>query len=240
MRDQSTPSFKTIFQPAKGYRYGIDSFLLARFARFQKSDSVCDLGSGVGILGILAVERFGVQEVTAIEIQEGLAQMAIKNARKLGLEDRFKVLNLDWREILKKKKIPKFNVVISNPPYRKQSTGRLSSGREMSIAKHEIHGTMGDLILCAKKILKPKGRFYVMYPPLRLEELIQELNQVNFKIQRMAMIHPYGDRPASQVMVEAVLASNREMILEPPVIVYLDRDRYRPEIEAWVGPKRRH
>jgi tRNA1(Val) A37 N6-methylase TrmN6 len=78
-----------------------------------------------------------------------------------------------------------------------------------------------------------------MYPPLRMEELIKELALAKFKIQRLVAIHPYIDRPATLIMVEAVRSPVRELLLEPPVIVYRDPDHYTPEVEAYVGKKRR-
>lgn len=98
---------------------------------------------------------------------------------------------------------------------------------------------MRDLVKTVKHLLKPTGRFYVMYPPLRLEELVINLAKVGIKIQRIGSIHPFADRPASQVMVEAVPAATRELTWEPPLVVYRDVDHYTPEVEAWVGKKRR-
>lgn len=51
------PNFPKLHQPKKGYRYGIDSFLLARFAKVHSNEVLCDLGAGVGILGFLALTR---------------------------------------------------------------------------------------------------------------------------------------------------------------------------------------
>ena len=46
-----------ILQLARGYRYNIDSMLLGHFAQFRKGEKICDLGSGVGLLAILALLR---------------------------------------------------------------------------------------------------------------------------------------------------------------------------------------
>src|SRR4029078_10079683 len=103
----------------------------------------------------------------------------------------------------------------------------------------EVEGNMIDLIKAAAYLMKPSGRFCVMYPPLRLEELIVELAAAKLKIKRMAFIRPYQDRPATLVMVEAVRSMPRELKVEPPIVVYRDPEHYTPEVEAWVGPKRR-
>jgi tRNA1(Val) A37 N6-methylase TrmN6 len=228
-----------LHQPKKGYRYGIDSFLLARFAQFHSTDLVCDLGAGVGTLGLLALARGGSKKVVAVEVQEELASYIFENAKLLGVQDRLEILHANWKKVSTYFKPRSFHVVISNPPYHKAKSGLLPPSTSKAIAKHEIEGTMRDLLHAASYLLKPSGKFYVMYPPLRLEELILELAKSKFKIQRMAYIHPYLDRSATLVMVEAVRSPVRELCLEAPVIVYRDQDHYTPEVEAWVGKKRR-
>jgi len=240
MSKRVSQEFPTLEQPKQGYRYGIDSFLLARFAKFSPGEIVCDLGSGVGILGLLALCRGKAKHAVALEVQQDLARLALNNAEILGVSERYEVLHANWKDARKLLKPKRFHLVISNPPYRKLQTGKVPPLSAKAIAKHEILGNMRDLIQTAAFVLKPSGRFVLMYPPLRLEELIQELAKDKFKIQRMAMVHPYLDRPATLVMVEAVRSPSRELILEAPVIVYRDPDHYNPDIEAWVGVKRRN
>ncbi len=230
------PSF---FQPPKGYRYNIDSVLLAKFARFKKEDRVCDLGAGVGVIGLLALFWGNVAHVTAIEVQEELASFAEQNLKKMNCEERMEVLSLNWKECPKKIKRKSFDVVISNPPYRKIKTGREPPDFQRAIAKYEVLGEMKNLIETSHSLLKPSGRFYVIYPCLRLEELILEIHQSKFKVQRMRFIHPYANRAANLVMIEAVLSTPREIKVEPPLIVYQDSDHYTAEVEAWVGKKKK-
>lgn len=239
MSPAKTERFPTLSQPARGYRYGIDSMLLARFAKFTERETVCDLGAGVGILGLLALSRFQAKQVVAVEVQEDLARRALDNAKILKVAERYEVLHADWRDAKRLLKARRFHAVISNPPYRKANSGLLNPNQSKAIAKHEIMGNMSDLVAAAAHLLKPTGRFLVMYPPLRLEELIAELQAKKFKIQRMAMNHPYADRPATLVMVEAVRSPVREITVEAPVVVYRDPEHYTAEVEAWVGPKRR-
>ncbi|MFO1463617.1 MAG: methyltransferase [bacterium] len=239
MAPSDRTDFIPLFQPKKGYRYGIDSLLLARFADLRASDRVCDLGSGVGILALWALTRRRVEHAVAIEVQKELAELALKNAEVLGVKDRLEVFHENWRRVKSFLKPHGFHVVISNPPYRRAHSGKAPPDLGKAIAKHEIEGSMPDLIKAAAYLLKPAGRFCVMYPPIRLEELLGELQKARFKVQRMGFIHPYRDRPATLVMVEAVRAMARELKVEPPIVVYQDPDHYTPEVEAWVGPKRR-
>ncbi|MCB1214772.1 MAG: methyltransferase [Deltaproteobacteria bacterium] len=229
-------------QPPKSYRYNLDSFLLLRFAHFKSHENICDLGAGVGVMGLLALERFGLSSVTAVEIQEELALYARQNAQALHLQSKFHLYLQSWQDFAKDhvlKKAPSFDAVISNPPYGRLGEGRLPEDPVRQLARYEVAGNMQNLITSAKSILKKTGRLLLLYPILRLEELLDQLHLKGFKASRLAMIHPYENRPATHVMVEGILAMNRELKVEPPVIVYQDQDHYRPEIEAWVGPKKK-
>jgi tRNA1(Val) A37 N6-methylase TrmN6 len=231
--------FPHLKQPQKGYRYNIDSFFLARFAQLKKTDRVCDLGAGVGILGVLAIQRYQVAHVTAVEIQGELAQFARDNIAELGLEKNMELWEMDWADLSKKKPKPKFDVVLSNPPYRPLHGGRLPPRSFKAIARHEVHGKMSDLLEIGKQILKPEGRFYLLYPVLRLEELLQNFKTVKLKAQRIVFIHPFADRAATHFMVQAVTAPTRELQVETPLIVYRDLNHYTAEVEQWVGKKYR-
>lgn len=226
-------------QPAQGYRYNIDSFLLARFARFQATETVCDLGAGVGILGLLALSRGKVRKVISVEVQKELADYARKNAMKWGLSDHLEVFEKNWKKISRFLKPGSFNLVLSNPPYRKKETGRLPPDKMKAIAKHEIKGNLRDLVKAAHFLLKVGGRFCVIYPPLRLEELIFELQKSGFKMRRMAFIHPYAEEAANLMMVEAIKGRACELKLEPPIVVYRNPDHFTTEVEEWVGKKKK-
>jgi tRNA1Val (adenine37-N6)-methyltransferase len=98
---------------------------------------------------------------------------------------------------------------------------------------------MCGLLEVAKKLLRPSGRLYLLYPVLRLEEFFENLNRVGLKSQRIVFIHPFMDRDATHFLLEAVNAPTRELKAGPPLIVYRDPRHYSSEVEHWVGKKYR-
>lgn len=225
----------TLHQPQKGYRYNIDSLMLAKFAQFKKNEKVCDLGCGVGILGILALKWGEASELNAIEIQNELFLLAQKNFSELQSSLPVKLIQDNWKNVAKHFTAASFDLVISNPPYRKAGSGRLSTHSQKIIAKHEIEGRMTDLLAAAKLLMKRKGRFCIIYPTVRLEEFIQEVAKQKLKISRLQMLHPYADQKANHFMAELQFSVQGEIEIHPGLVIYKEPGVYTQEVAGWVG-----
>ena len=65
-------------QPRQGYRFSVDSILLAHFSPVQNGDSVLDMGCGCGIVGLIMMFRWQtlLQKLVGLEIQPELAELA--------------------------------------------------------------------------------------------------------------------------------------------------------------------
>ena len=88
-----------IIQSPDAFRFGMDSVLLADFARMRPGSRVCDLGTGTGILPLLLTGRAGNLSCDAVEIQPDAAERAQRSMRLNGLEEKIQVHNRDLREV---------------------------------------------------------------------------------------------------------------------------------------------
>lgn len=82
--------------------------------------SVCDLGSGTGVLAIGAA-LLGARTVTGIEIDQQAANTAEKNAALLGADVEFIVADVRDPTLPQRLTAP-FDTVIMNPPFGAQQT----------------------------------------------------------------------------------------------------------------------
>lgn len=225
-------SFKgpVIHQPDNGYRYSIDPFLLSSFVRLKDRGRVLDLGSGVGIIGILLALRYKEIEVVGVEIQESLYRFSLKNIEENGLSGRMSSILGDFREIRNYFLGASFDLVVSNPPYRKIGTGKVNPAHERALARHEITGGVMDVIGAAGEVLGQKGKIFLIYTAMRSAELISGIRDGGFEPKRMRFIHSRENEIARMVMVEAVYSAGVEVQVLEPLIIYDNKGEYTPEV----------
>ncbi len=226
-----------LFQSKKGYRFSVDALLLEDFipsARFRKG---VELGTGSGIISILLSKRLKETKITAVEIQSSLAERALRNVRLNNLDDRVEILNIDLKELKGIFPPNRFDLAFSNPPFRKVKTGLLSIDNERKIARHEIKIRLHDLIDVASYLLKDTGRFYLIYHPFRLMELIALLKERRLEPKRIRFVHSRQGEEAKMVLIEASKGAGIWLKVEPPLYIYKRANEYTDEMKWIYGHK---
>jgi len=145
----------TVYQPATGHRYGEESIALAAFATVKPDQQVVELGSGVGIISLLIAAQNNPSRIDAVELQPSLHEIAVKNVLKNGYEHIVHCINEDFRYFAQANR-NKYDVVISNPPFFTAGNGRLCANPQRATARHELNGTIEDLVAAAYNCLLPQ------------------------------------------------------------------------------------
>ena len=222
-----------IEQSEDGYRYSIEPFLIGDFSNVQPGMRVLDVGTGCGIIAILLAIKEPQLEVVSLEVQKSLYQLAKSNIEKNALSDRIQAIEGDFNEIAKS--MGSFDLVISNPPYRKKNTGRINPNQEKAIARHEIKLNLESLVKKGAMLLKPGGRMILAYPPQRLAEVLQSLRGQSLCPSRLQFIHGSGQVQAKIFLVDAIKGSHEDCVVLPPLCVYNEDSGserpYTPEMQ---------
>jgi tRNA1Val (adenine37-N6)-methyltransferase len=208
-----------ILQKKKGYRFSVDAILLSQFISLRKGEKAIDLGTGCGIVPLLLAKATKAHSFVGIEIQRELAELARRNVALNRLDEHITILHRDFKTLKGVFSPGAFDVVFSNPPYRKRLAGRVNPIPEKAIARHEIKGTLDDLIKMAAYLLPAKGRCYLIYSASRAVDLLFTLRRCNLEPKRLRFVHPKKKEDAKFMLVESVKASGTELkIMEPLVI----------------------
>ena len=242
-----------IIQKQNGFCFGMDAVLLSGFVRGKKGGTAVDLGTGTGIIPLLLSAKTDFAHFYAIEVQSVMAEMAARSVFLNGLEQKIDILQGDLREILREKQeaafprvIPdetgtvrlsfgKFDAVTANPPYMKYAHGLQNPGEQKAISRHEVLCTLDDVCAAAGKLLKQGGHFYMVHRPQRLIEITEALTRYRLEPKRMKFVHPFLDREANMVLIDAVKSAGHECRVEPPIIIYREPGRYTDEIYGLYG-----
>jgi tRNA1Val (adenine37-N6)-methyltransferase len=217
-----------VIQKRKGYRFSVDAPLLADFVRTKSDDEALDLGTGNGIIALLLSVK-PARRTTALEIQPGLADLARRNVALNGLGGRIEVVEADLRTYEPGRT---FDLIFSNPPYIRKSSGFLSRSSEKSAAKHELHGDILDILKKTADWLAPDGRAAFVYPEARRADFLAAAGESGLEVRRLRFVHPRAGEPPNLFLIELGHASEAGEVIEPPLILFAPGGRYTPEAEA--------
>jgi tRNA1Val (adenine37-N6)-methyltransferase len=221
-----------VLQKKAGYRFSVDAPLLADFIRIGPADEALELGTGTGIISLLLSVR-PFRRIVAVELQEGLADLARRNVELNGLADRIEIVRADLRTYEPGRT---FDLIFSNPPYIRRSTGFLSASAEKSAAKHELHGGIGDILKKTAEWLTPEGRACFVYPEKRRVDFSRAADAQGFRILRFRPVLPRKSEPANLFLVELGFATVHPEIM-PPLILFSPDGKYTAAAEQiFSGP----
>ena len=221
-----------IFQKKEGYRFSVDSILLAGFAAERASGTVADLGTGSGILPVILARHEKFQKITGIEIQEDLTVLARQNIGLNKCEDRVSIVHADIKDLTGRFSAGEFDTVITNPPFYTVSSGRINPNNQKALARHELHGTLRDFISAAAFLLRQSGKFFAVYLCFRIADLVTEMRRKNIEPKTFQFVHARIDEDATMVLVEGAKGAGTEAKILPPLILYDAEGNYTEEVKA--------
>lgn len=223
-----------IIQETDGFCFGIDSILISDFAKnIKKNSKVADLGTGTGIIGLLLCKKTNLAEMTGIEIQEDVANMAERSIKLNNLEEKFRIINSNINEIFSKKLLEKnvFDVVVMNPPYKEVGTGEINENEKKLISRHEIKANLSDFIKTASGLLKDKGELYIVHKPERMPDIIQKLRENKIEPKELRVVYSNKNSEASLILIKAVKGGKKFLKIDRPLYIYNESGKYSDEIK---------
>lgn len=221
-----------IIQNKKWFCFGIDSVLLANFAKNIKKDSyVLDLGTGSGIMPTLLCGKTKLKKVVGIEIQKDVCDMAKRSIELNKINEEFEIICDSILNLNKYFEKQTFDVVITNPPYKKKNTGIINPDEPKMIARHEITANLEDFIRVAKDMLKDKGEFYMVHRPERLVDIFELMRKYKIEPKEIRFIFSNKKEEPKMVMIKGVKNAKSFLKIYPNLYIYEEDGKYTEEIK---------
>jgi tRNA1(Val) A37 N6-methylase TrmN6 len=220
-------------QPAQGHRIGTDALLLA--AATPARGRICDLGSGVGAVGLM-LRMAGADAAVLVEREADFAACARYNIAVAQQQPATTVVEVDLfdrKAVLQHGALPdqSFDAVATNPPYDQVLRGRKTPSR----LKHAAHAMQGgdlrDWLAMAVRLLRDGGQLTLIHRADRLSDVLAAM-PVRAGAIVIRPVQPRIDAAATRILVSATAGSRAALTLLPPLVLHDAENSFTPEGEA--------
>lgn len=235
-RDAFLGNRLTLSQPRDGFRAGLDSVLLGA-AVSPKSESLLDLGSGVGAAGFVAMAHNADLQGLMVERDPGIAALARDNAEANGLAARVRVVVADVTGPAAARGEAgigenAYATVIANPPFFAQEAGTLAANAGRAGARHMKEASLDLWIRAAAGSARAGGEVIFVYPAAGLAPLLAGFEK-RFGALTILPLLPRPGAAAGRVLVRGIKGSRAPLTLLAGRALHEQEGRaFQPEFDA--------
>lgn len=218
-----------IVQDSDGFKFSLDSVLLANFVTLNKSTKkIMDIGSGNGIIPILLSLKTNAH-IDGVEIQRESYLNSLESI-KLNKMDNISIFNADIKDFYKTLESDTYDVVVSNPPYFMGNNHNINEMKK--IARHSLSLDYKDVIVISKKILKNNGLLSIVHRPENLMDILMFMRSNNIEPKKIRFVYPYKGKNANILLVEGAKNGKPGLKVMDPLYVY-ENGNYTEEIKKY-------
>jgi tRNA1Val (adenine37-N6)-methyltransferase len=195
------PSFRfkqfTIQQDRCALKVGTDGVLFGAWVHYEGAKRILDIGTGTGVLALIAAHRNATASVDAVEIDDASAEQAMENAQASPWADRVRVHRMDVRRM---HTTEPFDLIICNPPYYAGYSS--SPDARIGLAKHSDELLFPELMEAVDRLLTSDGRLAVIIPLNREKEFLRGSARIGLAPVRRCEVRYVAHRPPKRVLLE--------------------------------------
>jgi tRNA1Val (adenine37-N6)-methyltransferase len=183
-----------IGQAACAMKVSTDACLLGAVADLHGATRLLDVGTGTGLLALMAAQRHPAVQIEAIEIDNAAAAQAAQNVAASPWAGRIRVWPLSLAAYAATRPAP-CSHIICNPPFFQQSLRSPDAAR--STARHAAADTLSFAGLAgfAADFLTENGLLTVLLPPVEMAAFAQAAQRVGlYPATRLVVRHRVGSR----------------------------------------------
>ena len=184
----------------------------------RASTKILDIGTGTGLISLMTAQK-NVGNFDAVEIDIEIAAQAKENAAASPWKDNIRIFTGDIKSFYPSEC---YDVIISNPPFYENELS--STGVKKNIAHHSAELTINEVLDSIKNLLKKDGRFYLLLPFKRWNEIEKLLEVHHLYIQQKITVKPSHRHPPFRVMVRG--GFKKQLLQDLELSIKDDDDNY--------------
>lgn len=187
----------TIRQDRCVMKVGTDSVLLGAWTNYAHAQHILDIGTGTGVLALIAAQRQPTALIEAVDIDAAAAAQAAENMATSPWSQRLHAIHADVRTWTHP---AQYDLQLSNPPFYKGHQPPVD--RRRASARHEVTLRMAELWAAMADRSTPEGRISLIVPFDRSDETIAIARRYGFRPQRTCLVHYMAHKPPKRVLLD--------------------------------------
>jgi len=221
-----------IYQNDDWFKFSLESVLLPNFVTVNfRCKKILDLCTGNAPIPLILSTRSNAQ-ITGIDIQKDVCDLAEKSIKINHLEERINILNMDINDLKQYYQGDDFDLITVNPPYFKNDEmSKKNIDEHKKIARHEVNIKLEDIIKISVYLLKNDGYFAMVHRTERFFEIINLLEKYNLMPKKIQFIYPKENTESNLFMIECAKNGKSGVKFLSPLYVHNEDGSYKKEIK---------
>jgi len=205
----------TVNQQYAAFKVTTDSVLLGAWADLGSCRTVLDIGTGTGILALMAAQR-SAAKIVAVEPDRSSFMQAGLNFAASPWHDRLTLYNTTIQDYMPDAGLL-FDAIITNPPYFVDSLLNPDEGKART--RHNVSMNYEDLADAALRLMAPAGTLNLVLPGNEAERFTVIAAAHNLHCSRRLLVRPTPELPPALVLMSlkrgaAAACEESSMVIE--------------------------
>ncbi|HQV74863.1 MAG TPA: methyltransferase [Flavobacteriales bacterium] len=174
-----------------------DGVLFGSWVNYAGAERILDIGTGTGVLALIAAQRNSTADIEAVELDLDSAKQASENFVASSWGGRLHAVHADVRQWTSDRP---YDLIICNPPYYDRYLP--SPDPRVELAKHNKGLLFSELLAAVERLIAPEGRLAVIIPSVRETEFLQLAKQSGLLPSRRCMVAYVPNKQPKRVLLE--------------------------------------
>ena len=185
-------------------KIGTDAVLLGAWANIVQAFYILDIGTGTGILALMAAQRNPNAVIHAVEIEAAAQLQAAQNIRNSPWAQRIQVFPQSIQDFTQTFPDKQYDSILSNPPYFDHKASSYISDEARQTARNTSELSFETLLHCIQKLLHPQGNCSVILPVQEGNNFIKQALAIGFYLKTLTKVQPRADKEPNRLLIELV------------------------------------
>jgi len=215
-----------IFHDECAMKVGTDGVLIGAWADVAKASSILDIGTGTGLIAIMAAQKNEFAQIYGIDIDESAYFQALKNVNLCPWKERIGVKKIALQDFQNQNGENSFDAIITNPPYF--VAGTKAPVQKRHIARHVAMLPHVELLKSVEILLSENGKFSIILPYQEGNNFQKLATEFSLYLTRICEVRSKKGKPVERLLME-FKKEEIPIIRKELIIQYEARNSWTPD-----------